>query len=67
MKISKLPRCFAIGMTFVSNVTYAHELDASLDCHFGLHGFRRWKRMAKSKAVRDRGADGGDSDWQSQR
>jgi hypothetical protein len=26
-------------MTFVSNVIYAHELGASLDCHSGSHAF----------------------------
>lgn len=41
MKISQLVRCFAIGLTLVSNVIYAHDLGASLDCHSGPHEFIR--------------------------
>jgi len=39
VKISKLLRRFAIGMMFVSNVIYVHELDASFDCRSGSHEF----------------------------
>ena len=41
MKNSQLVRCFAIGLTLTSNMTYAHELGASLDCHSGSHEFIR--------------------------
>ena len=39
MKSSKLLRCLAIGLSLYSNVIYAHELDASLDCQSGSHEF----------------------------
>ncbi|MEX3967556.1 hypothetical protein AB4Y42_35965 [Paraburkholderia sp. EG286B] len=39
MKVSILLRCIASGTALVSNVIYAHEIGASLDCHFGPHEF----------------------------
>ena len=39
MKSSKLLRCLDIGLSLYSNVIYAHELDASLDCQSGSHEF----------------------------
>lgn len=41
MKISQLVRSFSIGLTLVSNLVYAHDLGASLDCHSGSHEFIR--------------------------
>ena len=39
MKISHLPRHVAFGAALVSNVIYAQEIGASLDCHLGPHTF----------------------------
>jgi hypothetical protein len=39
VKVSHLLRYAAVGTTFVSNVVHAHEIGASLDCHFGPHEF----------------------------
>jgi hypothetical protein len=39
VKFSQLLRSFAASVTLVSNVIGAHELDASLDCHFSPHDF----------------------------
>jgi hypothetical protein len=39
VKVSHLLRCAAVGTTIVSNVIHAHEIGASLDCHFCPHEF----------------------------
>jgi hypothetical protein len=39
MKISHLLRCAAVGTAVVSNVIYAHEIGANLDCQIGPHEF----------------------------
>ena len=49
VRTSQLLRCFAIGLAFVSNVIYAHDLGASLDCHSGPHEFI--KQLVDAKEV----------------
>ena len=49
VKISKPCRFFVIGMTLVSNVIYAHELGASIDCHSRSHEFI--KQLVDAKEI----------------